>query len=1150
MKIDFDFENLPGSENVRKYQKNILAEVEKIYTVAENARKQGFDVSDSVESPPATNTAERAEGMVGPKGLAKRFPEIMKENNEDIFLSELQTIREIIDGKIGGITDKEKALEQALRTVLAIETQGTVVSPIEGLTEVHIKKNHDSTNYVELWYAGPIRSAGGTAAALTMLWADYARQYMGLDKFKPTQDEIGRYLEEMEIFFDVQSRQAKFTMEQIKWVVEHLPVAITGSAGGIEVEVTKHRDLERVQGNFVREGMLLALLEGILLKAPKVFNFSKKAKLDWSWLEKILKVKKSEGGEKIELKPVTNYLVKGLAAGRPIFGHPMRQGGFRFRFGRGRNGGLMSKSCHPATMRILQDFLAVGTQLMIERPGKATCLTPNDTIDGPIIKLRNGDVIRVNSEKQAIEVRDNIKKILYLGDLLVAFGDFRKSGDNLVPVGYVPEWWVLEVKKALNEKKGVHGVDIEKILKDPYNVAPEDALNISLQLKVPLHPEYIHYYKVLNREKIIEILKALENSEMEFSKDNKIERLIIRDDKIKPYLEEIGLEHQYRVGSIIIGKKYAYALMKTFGLVLAGNPLEKLEEIKTENPLEILSELSGITIRDKGGTFTGSRMGRPEVASAREMKGNPHVLFPIGNAGGNTRDICKAADNVGNLDVDISLYKCPDCGDELPTHFCNKCHKRATKLRICPKCDKKDESSTCPVCNSPMREYSKRKIDLNEILTDALRRLGERKPKIIKGVKGIMSDEKVPEPIEKGILRAKHGIHIFKDGTARYEMLNLMVTHLKPKELGHSIEKMKELGYTRDYLGNELTNEEQIVEIYPQEILLSEDSVEHFINLANYLDELLVKFYGLKPYYNVKTKEDMIGQLVMSIAPHTANAVVGRVLGFTRSRSNFAHPYYQVQKRRNCDGEQDSTTLLLDLLLNFSKHYLPSHRGGMQDAPLVTTAIIDARDIDDEVYEMEVCTEYPLELYEKAQELSMPYAINIPIVKSKIGNEDQFDGLLFTHNTTTFNAGPTRSAYTSLKTMQEKVEAQIDLQNKIMAVDEIDAAERVLTSHFIRDIMGNMRAFARQNFRCPKCNTIFRRPPLTGKCDCGGDIILTISRGTVEKYLKISQDLVDKYKVTDYLKQRIQILNDEIKECFKEITVGADRNQTSLSDFI
>ena len=74
-----------------------------------------------------------------------------------------------------------------------------------------------------------------------------------------------------------------------------------------------------------------------------------------------------------------------------------------------------------------------------------------------------------------------------------------------------------------------------------------------------------------------------------------------------------------------------------------------------------------------------------------------------------------------------------------------------------------------------------------------------------------------------------------------------------------------------------------------------------------------------------------------------------------------------------------------------------------------------------------------------------------------------------------------------------------------------------------------------------KCNEKFRRPPLMGKCTCGGKLIFTISEGSVVKYLGPSLLLVEKYDFSPYLKQVLEILKVNIDEIFgkeKEKQIG------------
>jgi len=101
-------------------------------------------------------------------------------------------------------------------------------------------------------------------------------------------------------------------------------------------------------------------------------------------------------------------------------------------------------------------------------------------------------------------------------------------------------------------------------------------------------------------------------------------------------------------------------------------------------------------------------------------------------------------------------------------------------------------------------------------------------------------------------------------------------------------------------------------------------------------------------------------------------------------------------------------------------------------------------------------------------------------VGRRLGTPAQMEGFSFSHDTTDISAGPIESMYTQQKSMIDKLQKELDLAEKIRAVDEHDVAERVLTTHFIRDLMGNLSAYSRQKFRCTRCNASYRRMPLAG----------------------------------------------------------------------
>src|SRR5438132_12706866 len=90
------------------------------------------------------------------------------------------------------------------------------------------------------------------------------------------------------------------------------------------------------------------------------------------------------------------------------------------------------------------------------------------------------------------------------------------------------------------------------------------------------------------------------------------------------------------------------------------------------------------------------------------------------------------------------------------------------------------------------------------------------------------------------------------------------------------------------------------------------------------LDDLLSSYIGLAMFYNASNSEDLIGRLVVGLSPHTSVGVVGRIVGFTKASVCYAHPFWHAAKRRDCDGDEDSVSLLLDVLLNFSREKFSS----------------------------------------------------------------------------------------------------------------------------------------------------------------------------------------------------------------------------------
>ena len=1081
-----------------------------LYDIANEARSKGLDVETTTEVPLAKDLAERVEGLVGPEGVAQRIKEL--ENDMDRESVAFEIAAEIASSKFELTGEKakwneEQRCDQGLRTALAILTEGVVAAPLEGISQVKIKENFDGTKYIGVYFAGPIRSAGGTAAALAVLLGDKIRQAINIDAFKPIDEEIERYVEEVELYeSEVTNLQYSPTPEEVRFAANHIPVEVSGEQTD-QVEVS-HRDLERVETNNIRGGALLAMVEGVIQKSKKIKKIAKKLGLDWDWLEEYSKPKTessdSSGDSDIASEP---KYIQDIIGGRPILGYPSEKGAFRLRYGRSRNTGLATMGVHPATMALLE-FLAVGTQLKIEYPGKGNCVVPVDSIEGPVVKLKNGDVLKLDSVKQAREVKKDVVEILFLGDMLVAFGEFLRNNQPLYPSGWCEEWWIQLLMRSENFDKDNNDLDLGRL---EYDYLPSvEAFKLSKEYNIPLHPKYTYCYNDVTINDLNELIDLIEASKSTYNKDEGIKLDLSYQKRV---LEVIGVPHIVRDGKIIIDKDHSYALMVTLSKRLP----------QKESTIEAVNEVSPVEIKNKAPAYIGTRVGRPEKSKERLMRPAPHGLFPIGNFGGSRRLVATAAKR-GSIKIDLSRRKCTN-----------------------PECGISSFGSLCPKCGYPteMTSPSQKTIPLASMLKKASDNVKVRRVDEFKGVMGMISESKLPEPLEKGILRAKNEVFTFKDGTIRHDSTDLPLTHFIPKEIGVTVEKLLEMGYEHDCYGNPIENEDQIIELKVQDIVISDNCGEYLLRTAQFIDDELVRFYDMEAFYNVKEKSDLIGHLVAGLAPHTSAGVLGRIVGFTKALGCYAHPYFHSAKRRNCDSDEDAVMLLLDALINFSKSYLPNTRGGSMDAPLVLSSRIDPEEIDDESHNLDIFERFPVEFYEKTYSPLKPAEVleYIDNVEKHLGTPEQYEGLMFSHHTSNIHAGPTVCLYKRLPSMREKVEAQISLAETIRAVDQRGVVEKVLSSHFLPDIMGNSRAFSKQKVRCTKCGAKYRRMPLTGKCRCGSNLTLSVSKGSVTKYLEISQELVNRYPVSHYLKQRLEIQEYGIKSLFE-----SDKSKQSSLD--
>lgn len=1137
--------------NTQKYFQDLEKEVRKVYEIANEARAKGLDPLDKVEVPLATSLADKVVSLIGTvypqlidSGIVERILELEEKYGKLDVTVVFKIAEEVAKQEFCNFPNLLDAIDAGIRVGFAYITLGVVSSPIEGYTGLKIRNTRDGREYFEASFSGPIRSAGTTASSIALILIDYLREMFGFAKYDPTEEEVKRYVVECYDYHErVTNLQYIGTEEELEFLAKHLPIQLSGEPTE-KLEVSNYKNLERVNTNFIRGGMCLVFSEGLAQKAAKGSRLLKKAKEDgikctgFDFLEEYIKLHEKRDTGETEDSPT---YIKDLVAGRPVFGHPSKSGGFRFRYGRGRVSGFSAVSISPATMVVTDNFIATGTQLKIEKPTKGCAVTVCDSIDGPIVKLFNGSVKKVKSREEAKKYSADIDEIIYLGDILFPFSDVLNRNADLIKPGYVEEWWRLELEEKTKEEDVSLGINFER------------AKELSIKYDIPLHPRFIFYWTEIDSKQFLGLINWLKSAKIDrkiilpYTK-NEQEKFAIG----KRALELLGVEHEVTIENVVLSEENSRALLANLGVdfkALGKKTLKETLDDKNfeiaESILEVVNSVSEFNIKDKAGEFIGARMGRPEKTKFRRLVGSPNVLFPVGREGGRLRSV-QAACEEGQVRSSFPIYYCPSCKKQTIYRVCENCNKKTKKqFYNYSSSENSYDYSSGEISDKEGIPYYTRNLDIKHYFDKAVEKLKlstDEIPLLVKGVRGTSSTNHVMENLAKGILRARYDLQVNKDGTVRIDATELPMVSFKPKEISVSLKKLKELGYNTDIYGKDLTSADQIVELMPHDVILpspmespDERADQVFMRVSYFIDELLNRFYGLKSFYNVKSREDLVGKLGVCMAPHNCAGVICRIIGFSNTQGLFASPYMHAAIRRDCDGDEAAIMLLMDVLLNFSKEFLPSHRGGTQDAPLVLNTKIDAGEVDDQILDFGVGFGYPLELYRLAEQKKHSSEINeIDTIRSILKKgENPFIGLGYTHDTDNFNEGVVCSSYKTLATMQEKVEHQMQLVERLRSVDTSDTARLIIERHFIRDLKGNLRNFSMQSFRCVSCNEIVRRPPLEGTCPfCKGKLIFTTHEGGIKKYLEPALALAEKYNTSSYIKQNLELVKRYIDSIF------------------
>lgn len=1127
------------------YLRNIGDSYVKAFECATTAMSKGIDLDREPQSHAVCDIADRLEMITGISGISGRLTSY--DSKDPVAKTALKIAEDIALGHFG-FFEKEETLNSVLKAALALVTSCALAIPVENITKVVIKKNGDGTSYPAVVFGQISGIISPLQAAFMLLVVDRVRLIIGLDKYhidSTGENETARFLEELRLCQrETGPFQFKVSEADLQSVLHNIPVEVDGY-GTSGTEVLVNRGLSRIKEDRVRGGALHVLVDGVIGRSSRLLDLARELQIqEWDWLSSL------EGGTKIRKPEDPQSYILDAKPGRPVLSLPDKQGSFRLRYGRAQDTGFGCFGFHPAVLELLDFPITTGTQIKISILGRTGSVAMVDSIEPPIVRLHNGDTRRIESADEARALKDSLDCILHLGDILTSPSEFLSSGLKLDPSGYVEEWWITDVQSGgeqrhltLEQLSALATIDINRlqtILANPISTTPTllESLQLCNALAIPLHPHYTFFWDLL----AIKDIFSLRDNIVDYQNDEYRPKTLafLNSSQIKRILETIGIPHKVSGSLLVVSGDDAESAYLTLAP-------EKTIPLGTNysDTLTLLKFLSGLEIRKKSSTYVGVALRRIELANERKMRPPIHVLFPVGSKVGPSRDLLQFSHSPST--VDLLMQICPSCGSPSPYNSCPFCESPTSRLYFCTSCRKESRAEKCPDCGSVTLPYTTAVPRVLDILRAASASTGLQPYPPLKGVVRLANRSLTPERLEKGIMRQRHSLTSFKDGTIRYDTINAPLTHFKPSQLHTDIKTLQNLGYVVDRYGRPLESEEQTLELKPQDIILPEECGDHLKRLAAYLDDLLTRFFKTEAFYDIHKQDDLLGALVVGISPKASIGVVGRIIGFANARVCFAHPMWHAAKHRDCGGDADSLTLLLDVLLNYSPRLCPDQLEGLLDTPTMIEPIILQSTTTRTPTLLDTLSSYPQEFFIKASEKVSSQLFERMFSSASRSDNSEAPELIYEYTHWSSNIVPRQpwSQYAAPGPMPDKVNKQIAVASRIQAVDVDALVSSLLNNYLVKEIIKNLEAYSTQRFRCKGCGEAYRRPPLKGNClTCGRELLPTVTMAAVEKYALLANELTRSHKIPQPIKDKVALTLENLQ------LLSESKKQTSIADYV
>jgi hypothetical protein len=390
-----------------------------------------------------------------------------------------------------------------------------------------------------------------------------------------------------------------------------------------------------------------------------------------------------------------------------------------------------------------------------------------------------------------------------------------------------------------------------------------------------------------------------------------------------------------------------------------------------------------------------------------------------------------------------------------------------------------------------------------------------------------VNDDNKGETFQKSLIRKKYKISLFNGPNFNFQLPNSTLSQFKPREIGTSVSILKKLGYRIDVHGNALRNGNQTVNVLLNDIILPKSLFNKLKSIYDFIDEELEKIYDQKPFFNLKTLENLIGKFYIGCNPNGSTGVIGRLIGWHNNDYNdnclIAHPFWHASKYSDCTNEEpDNLFLLEDLILNFNLNLLPSAFNNLSGKPVFIKEIIALDDIS---------IDFNRYFQNSSRDLTDPYMK----IKSDAKNLNIVN---FSSALSSYNMNP--NFYDSLETISDQIEVtkvkefsginfhkQMPFEltrydfNLIEKNIELYAFFYYGSKDFIRKLyfeyyifprfMAQLDLWLEQSIECPNCKYPYPYAIFRDCTNCGFNLKLTYDKNPIILQYDLIKKLLTKF---------------------------------------